>query len=189
MYLITGLVVGLNNGYACCSDFFVLKFWTTHWCSSLNCCLLSILFINHLYLFSTLLPKSRSLFICNLILDLLPWYLLFYFLIFWMFQNLNCHVPLAETSFPFREAIVPRFWCNFKYTGDWAGRFLIFFSSFNYFKIKFQHLDKVQFQFMQGWRLVSPHFTTLLESAIFPALVMNDKVRIYLKYNMHICFA
>ncbi|RZC04328.1 Importin beta-like SAD2-like isoform B [Glycine soja] len=26
-----------------------------------------------------------------------------------------------------------------------------------------------------GWRLVSPHFTTLLESAIFPALVMNDK--------------
>ncbi|KAK7388057.1 hypothetical protein VNO78_22860 [Psophocarpus tetragonolobus] len=26
-----------------------------------------------------------------------------------------------------------------------------------------------------GWRLVSPHFTTLLESAIFPALVMNEK--------------
>ncbi|CAJ2650143.1 importin beta-like SAD2 homolog [Trifolium pratense] len=26
-----------------------------------------------------------------------------------------------------------------------------------------------------GWRLVSPHFTALLESAIFPALVMNEK--------------
>ncbi|KAL2338903.1 hypothetical protein Fmac_013349 [Flemingia macrophylla] len=26
-----------------------------------------------------------------------------------------------------------------------------------------------------GWRLVSPHFTTLLESAIFPALIMNEK--------------
>ncbi|KAK2358448.1 ARM repeat superfamily protein [Trifolium repens] len=26
-----------------------------------------------------------------------------------------------------------------------------------------------------GWRLVSPHFTTLLEAAIFPALVMNEK--------------
>ncbi|QCD80116.1 Armadillo-type fold [Vigna unguiculata] len=26
-----------------------------------------------------------------------------------------------------------------------------------------------------GWRLVSPHFTTLLESAIFPALVLNEK--------------
>ncbi|KAK7363423.1 hypothetical protein VNO77_05566 [Canavalia gladiata] len=26
-----------------------------------------------------------------------------------------------------------------------------------------------------GWRLVSPHFTTLLEYAIFPALVMNEK--------------
>ncbi|MED6120292.1 hypothetical protein PIB30_019443 [Stylosanthes scabra] len=26
-----------------------------------------------------------------------------------------------------------------------------------------------------GWRLVSPHFTTLLDSAIFPALVMNEK--------------
>lgn len=26
-----------------------------------------------------------------------------------------------------------------------------------------------------GWRLVSPHFTSLLDSAIFPALVMNEK--------------
>ncbi|XP_047169798.1 importin beta-like SAD2 isoform X1 [Vigna umbellata] len=26
-----------------------------------------------------------------------------------------------------------------------------------------------------GWRLVSPHFSTLLESAIFPALVLNEK--------------
>ncbi|XP_010270925.1 PREDICTED: importin beta-like SAD2 homolog isoform X1 [Nelumbo nucifera] len=26
-----------------------------------------------------------------------------------------------------------------------------------------------------GWRLVSPHFTSLMESAIFPALTMNDK--------------
>ncbi|KAJ9536856.1 hypothetical protein OSB04_029589 [Centaurea solstitialis] len=26
-----------------------------------------------------------------------------------------------------------------------------------------------------GWRLVSPHFSSLLESAIFPALVMNEK--------------
>lgn len=26
-----------------------------------------------------------------------------------------------------------------------------------------------------GWRLVSPHFSTLLNSAIFPALVLNDK--------------
>jgi hypothetical protein len=37
----------------------------------------------------------------------------------------------------------------------------------------------VIFELTQGWRLVSPHFTTLLESAIFPALVMNEKVRIY----------
>ncbi|CDO98714.1 unnamed protein product [Coffea canephora] len=28
-----------------------------------------------------------------------------------------------------------------------------------------------------GWRLVSPHFTSLLDSAIFPTLVMNEKVR------------
>ncbi|KVH89698.1 Armadillo-like helical [Cynara cardunculus var. scolymus] len=27
----------------------------------------------------------------------------------------------------------------------------------------------------QGWRLVSPHFSSLLESAIFPAIVMNEK--------------
>ncbi|XP_045807637.1 uncharacterized protein LOC123901644 isoform X2 [Trifolium pratense] len=32
-----------------------------------------------------------------------------------------------------------------------------------------------------GWRLVSPHFTTLLESAIFPAFVMNVKMVVILK--------
>jgi len=50
--------------------------------------------------------------------------------------------------------------------------------------------DGLPCNFMQGWRLVSPHFTTLLESAIFPALVLNEKVRIYLnKSNMDSVFA
>lgn len=33
------------------------------------------------------------------------------------------------------------------------------------------------FIWMQGWRLVSPKFSFLLESAIFPTLGMNEKVR------------
>jgi hypothetical protein len=28
---------------------------------------------------------------------------------------------------------------------------------------------------LQGWRLVSPHFSSLLDSAIFPALALNEK--------------
>jgi hypothetical protein len=29
---------------------------------------------------------------------------------------------------------------------------------------------------LQGWRLVSPHFSSLLDSAIFPVLALNEKV-------------
>lgn len=30
--------------------------------------------------------------------------------------------------------------------------------------------------FSQGWRFVSPHFSSLLDSAVFPALALNQKV-------------
>jgi len=65
-----------------------------------------------------------------------------------------------------------QFICNYSFNCKDALNFVIFI----FFRICFKY---VIFQLTQGWRLVSPHFTTLLESAIFPALVMNEKVSFY----------
>lgn len=65
-----------------------------------------------------------------------------------------------------------QFICNYSFNCKDALNFVIYI----FFRICFKY---VIFQLTQGWRLVSPHFTTLLESAIFPALVMNEKVSFY----------
>lgn len=118
-----------------------------------------------------------------------------------MFSLIMSHsVPCAEDWLFIGEGPFIVFWCDITRSWNRACKFLTpeccnshgtlenwkslewilsnLRSTCSFFKSTYFHF--------QGWRLVSPHFSYLLDSAIFPALVMNEKVSVRDSY-VYVC--
>lgn len=99
------------------------------------------------------------------------------------FPSIRCYISgSGEWSCKFGFVCAqPFFSCHGGYSVTCIGRAFTMISRFLglipiYFSMLYVNFVMC-FHLKQGWRLVSPHFPDLIDSAIFPALVMNEKVK------------